>query len=99
MIFQLVYGGSAVTQQPLSQALSSAKATRREESHRVQVHGSVKEAKKKKKVMKAVAVIYAKCCERPQGGKGVLLGGTSTSRLGQVSYREKVNYVTWALKT
>lgn len=45
MIFQWVYRGSAGSRHPLSQALSAAKATRREESHRVQVHGSVEEAK------------------------------------------------------
>lgn len=77
---------------------SSAKATLREESHRVQVHGSVEEAKKKKNVLKAVAVIYAKCYGKernPKGrsGEGFLLWGTSICRLGQVNSREEVKFL------
>lgn len=70
---------------------SSAKATLREESHRVQVHGSVEEAKKKKKVLKAVAVIYAKCYGKERNPKG-RSGEVSICRLGQVNYREEVNF-------
>lgn len=65
----------------------------REESHRVQVHGSVEEAKKKN-VKEAVAVIYAKYWGL-RGGRGVLLWGPLHLQTGinLRSYRE-VNY-TW----
>lgn len=43
-------------------------------------------------MMKAVAIIYAKCCGRLHGGKESFFGVPSSSRLGQGSYREEVNF-------
>lgn len=55
MIFQLIYRGSAATQHPVGGGALG------EESHRVQVHGSLEEAKD---VMKPGADVDAKCCGR-----------------------------------
>ena len=86
-IFQWLDHGAAVTQHPLSQAPRSARQYW-EVSHRVQVHGSVEEVKN---VMRAVAVLQAKCCGRLHRAKGNLLWVTFASRLEQGSY-SKVNF-------
>lgn len=96
LIFQWVDWSSAFTQQQPSTPTPAVGQALRKKSHRVQMHGSVREARD---VLRAAAGMVANCCWEGHPRRGIFLGEASSWKL-EFSYREqgRGGAPQWALK-